>query len=146
MTYKTFITESRGVSSFNVKMAGLPPQCSSELKTLLACTAKLSVALSADPLEVAGCLLSRTLIPPGVESKMRIEALANRDKAGILVEAVRTKVETDPQTFSSFVEALSELSWTDEIVGVLRTTYRGKLSDPVPRLCRWFVIYAKLSK
>ena len=77
---------------------------------------ELTVALSTDPLCVAGALVSKKFIQDGVLLQMFTGGDTPTRKATILVEAVKKEIETDPERLTQFLEILSEQTCTKEIV------------------------------
>ena len=100
---------------------------SPEVKSILIRTHDLMTALSNEPLGVAGILLGKGFISSEIMSKMLIVSYIPTEKATILVEAVRNKIELAPSKFSEFLEILSEVTCTQEVVESLRSTYQSKL-------------------
>ena len=99
---------------------------SPEVKSILARTRDLMTALSNEPLDLAGVLLSKEFISWETMSKMLIVSYTPVEKATILIEAVRNKVELAPSKFTEFLEILSEERCTADVVGRLRSTYQSK--------------------
>ena len=100
---------------------------SPEVKSILLRTHDLTIALSNEPLGVAGILLGKELISSEVHSKMLLHSYTQTEKAAILVESVRKVVELGPEKFTEFLEALSGLVCAKEVVQDLHTTYQSEL-------------------
>ena len=101
---------------------------SPEVQSILARTHDLMIALSNEPLGVAGLLLSKGFISGEIMSKMLIVSYTPIEKATILVEAVRNKVDLAPSKFPELLEILSEVTCAEEVVKTLRLTYQSELS------------------
>ena len=101
---------------------------SPELKTVDAYSQKLTMALSSDPVCVAGALLSKKFIQDGVLLQMFTGGDTPTEKAAILVEAVRKEVEADPERLIQFLEILSEQTCAKEIVESLQSTYEREFN------------------
>lgn len=94
-------------------------------RTMLTCHRELVTALMDNVLEVAGILLSKLLIAEDIEEQMLLHSIP-REKATILVSAVRNRIKIAPRRFDEFVLALKALTWTEDIVETLLSTYRGR--------------------
>ena len=109
LTFKTY--------RLPLKMTSTP---SSEVKSI---TGKLShvltIALSRDPLGVAGKLLNKGL-------KM-LTTYIPAYKAAIVIAAVTKTIERSPAKFDDFLDILSEQICAREVVDSLRSTYECKL-------------------
>ena len=81
---------------------------------------KLITALSTDPLGIAGISLAKGLIPEHTEAQMH-QRSTPREKATILVTAIRQRIEISPKRFHEFLNILSEQAWTEDIVEVLQS-------------------------
>ena len=99
---------------------------SPEVKSILKQTHDLTIALSNDPLGVAGRLLSKELICTEVYSKILLGTYTSAEKAAILVESVRNTVEIAPDKFQCFLEILSEVVCAKEVVERLRSTWQSE--------------------
>ena len=99
---------------------------SPEVKAITMRTHDLMVALSNEPLGVAGLLLSKNFISGEIMSKMLVLAYTPKEKAVILMEAVRNKIELAPSKFSKLLDILSEMTCAKEVVENLRFTYRSE--------------------
>ena len=80
---------------------------------------KLVMALSADPLGIAGILLAKGLIPENTAAQMQLCSTPH-EKACTLVTVIRQRVGVAPKRFQDFIEVLSEQTWTKDIVEVLQ--------------------------
>ena len=96
-----------------------------EYKAIINCHDKLVAAISADPLGIAGTLLAKSFIPPHVEERMRLADKTDRDKATILVEAIRDKIKIAPKRIDELIRILSEQEWTKDIKKILQSVYQG---------------------
>ena len=99
-------------------------------------THDLTIALSNEPLGVAGILLSKELISRDIWSKMLLPAFTPPEKAAILVEAVGNSIEIAPVKFQCFLEILSDRVCAKEVVESLRFTYQSELTSQVLDLSR----------
>ena len=105
---------------------------SPEVKSILKQTHDLIIALSSDPLSVAGILLSNELICEEEHSKMLVHCYTPAEKAAILVRAVRNTIKIAPIKFQVFLEILSEQRvCAKEVVERLHSTYQSELSSLV---------------
>ena len=102
---------------------------SPEVKSILVRTHDLMTALSNEPLGVAGILLSKGFISSEIMSKMLVVSYTPTEKAIILIEAVRNKIELTPSKFTELLEILSEQTCAKEVVESLRSTYQCKLTS-----------------
>ena len=80
---------------------------------------KLVMALSADPLGIAGILLAKGLIPENTAAQMQLCSTPH-EKACVLVTVIRQRVGFAPKRFQDFIEVLSEQTWTKDIVEILQ--------------------------
>ena len=108
-----------------LKMAANP---SPEVKAITMRTHDLMLALSKEPLGVAGLLLGKGFISYEVMSKMLVVSYTPNEKATILIEAVRNKVELAPSKFPELLEILSDQACAKEVVESLRSTYQSELT------------------
>ena len=95
-------------------------QTSEPYKIMLHYNDKLVMALSADPVGIAGTLLAKGLIPENTEAQVQLSSTPH-EKARILVTAVRQRVRVSPRQFQDFIEVLSKKPWTKDIVEILQT-------------------------
>ena len=100
---------------------------SPEVRSILIQTPNLMTALSNELLGVAGLLLSKGFISEDIMSKMLVLAYTPKEKATVLIEAVRNKIELAPSKFDQLLEILSEFTCIEEIVESLRSTYQSEL-------------------
>ena len=105
------------------------PSRSPEVKSILMRTHDLMIALSNEPLGVAGLLLSKGFISGEIMSKTLVVSYTPTEKATILIEAVRNKIELAPLKFPEFLEILSEVTCAKEVVESLRSTYQSELTS-----------------
>ena len=101
---------------------------SPEVNAILTQTHDLMTALSNEPLGVAGILLSKGFISSEISSKMHDVSHTPAEKATILVEAVRNKIEVAPTKFTELLEILSDQTCATEVVESLRSTYQSELT------------------
>jgi hypothetical protein len=87
------------------------------------------LALSNEPVGVAGILLSKGFISGEIMSKMLVVSYTPTEKAAILIEAVRNKIELVPSKFTELLGILSEVVCAKEVVGRLRCTYQSELTS-----------------
>ena len=107
---------------------------SPEVRAITMRTHDLMLALSNEPLGVAGLLLSRGFIPRETMSKMLIVSYTQIEKATILIEAVRNKIELAPSKFTRFLEILSDVTCAKEVVDSLHFTYQSEWIS----VCAWY--------
>ena len=89
------------------------------------------LALSNEPLSVAGILLGKGFISAEIMSKVLIISYTPTEKGAILIEAVRNKIELVPSKFMELLEILSEVECAKEVVESLHSTYQSELSSLV---------------
>ena len=89
-------------------------------------THDLMLALSNEPLGVAGLLLSKGFISGEVMSKMLVVSYTPTEKATILIESARNNVELAPSKFAELLDILSEKVCAKEVVESLRSTYQSE--------------------
>jgi hypothetical protein len=87
------------------------------------------LALSNEPVGVAGILVSKGFVSDETMSKMLVVSYTPTEKAAILIDAVRKKIELAPSTFTELLEILSEQVCTKEVVESLRSTYQSELTS-----------------
>ena len=92
-------------------------------------THDLMLALSNEPLGVAGILLGKGFISPEIMSKMLVVSYTSTEKATILIEAVRNKIELVPSKFRELLGILSEVACAKEVVESLHSTYQSELTS-----------------
>ena len=88
---------------------------SPEVKAILMRTHDLIIALSSEPVGVAGMLLSKGFVSEETMSKMFLLAYTPKEKAAILMEAVRNKIMLAPSKFSKLLDTLSEVTCAKEV-------------------------------
>ena len=99
------------------------PESSLELQTLLECNKELTNAFSSDLINVSGTLLARGFIAGQTDSEMRIMFHTNDFRASQLAEAIRKKIELDPNKFKEFLEVLREMGSTQYVAEILSSKY-----------------------
>jgi hypothetical protein len=87
------------------------------------------LALSNEPLSVAGSLLSKRFISGEIMSKVLLISYTPTEKATILIEAVRNKIELAPSKFTELLGVLSEVACAKEVVERLYSTYQSELTS-----------------
>ena len=93
-------------------------------------THALMLALSNELLSVAGILLGKGFISVEIYmTKMLIASYTSTEKAAILIEAVRHKLELAPSSFTELLVILSEVTSTKEVVESLHSTYQSELTS-----------------
>ena len=92
-------------------------------------TYEIILALSNEPVGVAGMLLSKGLVSEETMSKMTIVAYTPKEKASILIEAVKNNIKLAPSKFPGLLEILSEVTSAEEVVKSLRSTYQSELTQ-----------------
>ena len=90
-------------------------------------TDDLEIALSNEPVRVAGILLGKGFISEETMSKMLVASCTQTEKTAILMDSVRDKIELAPSKFTELLEILSEVVCAKEIVESLRSTYQSEL-------------------
>ena len=100
-----------------------------EINAITIRTHDLMLALSNEPLGVAGMLLSKGFISGEIMSKMLVVSYTPTEKATILIEAVRNKIELAPSKFTELLDILSEAVCAKEVVESLRSTYQSELTS-----------------
>ena len=101
---------------------------SPEVKSILSKTHDLRIAFSLEPLSVAEVLLSKGFISNEIMSRMLVVSYTPSEKAAILIEAVRNKIELAPTKFTELLEILSDQTCAKDVVGSLRSTYQSELT------------------
>ena len=102
---------------------------SPEVNAITIRTHDLMLALSNEAVGVAGMLLSKGFISGEILSKMLIVSYTPTEKATILIEAMRNKIELAPSKFAELLESLSEVACAKEVVKSLRSTYQSELTS-----------------
>jgi hypothetical protein len=87
------------------------------------------LALSNESVGVSGILLGKGFISGEIMSKMLVVSYTPTEKAAILIEAVRNKIELAPSKFTELLEILSEVECAKEVVESLRSTYQSELTS-----------------
>lgn len=100
---------------------------STETRTMVQCSKKLILAISADPRTIAGTLYQMGVISDEINDKMLLPTSTSQEKAAILVSAVRDAVKVNPSRFLDFVDILTRESWTKDIVAELKSTHQTNL-------------------
>ena len=104
---------------------------SPELNAITIRTPDLMLALSNEPVGVAGLLLSKGFLSGEIMLKMLILSYTPTEKATILIEAIRNEIELDPSKFTELLEILSEVEFAKEVVESLRSTYQSELHSRI---------------
>ena len=94
-----------------------------EYQTLIQSYNKVVIGLKLDPATVAEDLIARSLIPPSVASEMAVQSVTKAEKARRLVQYLLDKVELSSDHYHSFVSAISELGWLNDLVGILNSCH-----------------------
>ena len=102
---------------------------SPEVEAILMRTQDLMLALSNEPVGVAGILLGKGFISEETMSKMLVVSYTPIEKATILIEAVRNNIKLTPSKFPELLEILSGVTCAKETVEKLRSTYRSELTS-----------------
>ena len=110
-----------GHQTASVNMPTVPSIANEPLQVMLRCNDKLIAALSLDPQGIAGILLAKGLIPANTEAQVR-QCSTSREKATILVTVIRQRIEVAPKRFHEFLNILSEIAWTKDILEVLQSS------------------------
>ena len=100
---------------------------SPEVKAILMQTHGLMLALSNEPVGVAGMLLGKGFVSEETLSKMLVVSYTPTEKATILIEAVRNNIKLTPSKFPELLEILSEVTCAKVVVESLRSTYQSEL-------------------
>ena len=72
-------------------------------------------------------LLSKGFVCEETVSKMLIVSYTPKEKATILIEAMRNNIKLTPSKFSELLEILSEVTCAKVVVESLRSTYQSEL-------------------
>ena len=99
---------------------------SPEVRSIVARTHDLMIALSNEPMGVAGMLVSKELITNETVLKMLVVSYTPTEKATILINAGRNKIELAPSKFTELLEILQEVICAQEVVESLRFTYQSE--------------------
>ena len=102
---------------------------SPEVNVIIMRTHDLKIALSNEPVSVAGMLLSKGFISEETMSKMLVVSCTQTEKAALLIDSVRDKIELAPSKFMELLEILSEVPCVKEVVESLRSTYQSELTS-----------------
>jgi hypothetical protein len=105
-----------------------------EVNAITIRTHDLMLALSNEPLCVAGILLGKGFISGEIMSKMLVVSYTPTEKAAILIEAVRNKIELAPSKFMELLEILSGVACAQEVVQSVRSTYQRELISLISRV------------
>lgn len=81
---------------------------SAEYKAMVLCHDKLVIALSNGVLSISQKLFANGIISEEINEKTLLPSAIPQEKAAILINNVRKKIEINPTTFSKFVSILSE--------------------------------------
>ena len=85
------------------------------------------LALSNEPLGVAGILLGKGFLSGEIMLKMLDISHTSTEQATILIEAVRNEIELAPSKFAELHEILSEVECAKEVMESLSSTYQSEL-------------------
>ena len=107
--------------------SNLPP----EVKAIMIRTHDLVLALSHEPVGVAGILLGKGFISAEIIMKVLVTSHTSTEKATILIEAVRNEIELAPSKFTELLEILSEVACAKEVVESLHSTYQSELHSRI---------------
>ena len=102
-----------------------------EYRAVLACSDKLVIAISQDPLTIALSLMAKDFISPEIHDKMLLCTLTPLVKATILVTAVRDKIKIAPKRFCDLKKIFLEQASTKDIVEVLQSAYQGTIKNEI---------------
>ena len=102
---------------------------SPEVKAITMRTHDLMIALSSEPVGVAGMLLSKGFVSEETMSKMLVVSYTPTEKATILIEAVRNNIKLAPSKFPELLEILSDVTCAKEVVESLRAAYQSELTS-----------------
>ena len=102
-----------------------------EVNAITIRTHDLMLALSNEPVGVAGILLGKGFISAEIMSQMLVTSHTLTEKATILIEAVRNEIELAPLKFTELLEILSEVECAKEVVESLRSTYQSELHSRI---------------
>ena len=104
-----------------------------EVNAITIQTHDLVLALSNEPVGVAGILLGKGFISAEIMSKILVVSYTPTEKATILIEAIRNKIELAPSKFTELLDILSEVACAKEVVESLRSTYQSELHSRLSR-------------
>ena len=102
---------------------------SPEVNAITMRTHDLKIALSNEPVGVAGTLLGKGFISEETMSKILVASCTPIEKAAILIDSVRNKIELAPSKFTELLEILSEVACAKEVVESVRSTYQSELTS-----------------
>ena len=100
---------------------------SPEVNAITIRTHDLEIALSNEPVGVAGILLGKGFISEETMLKMLVASCTQTEKAAILMDSIRNKIEFVPSKFTELLDILSEVACAKEIAESLRSTYQSEL-------------------
>ena len=100
---------------------------SPEVSAITIRTHDLEIALSNEPVGVAGILLGKGFISEETMLKMLIASCTQTEKTAILIDSIRDKIELAPSKFTDLLDILSVVACTKEVVESLRSTYQSEL-------------------
>ena len=101
------------------------PRPSPEVESIESLTPVLTTAITNDVLTISGWLLSKSLIPGSVQSRIvNGHYHMPMEKAAMLLDAVKHTIETNSKKFKDFLQILSD-HVDKEVEKDLRSTYEG---------------------
>ena len=122
-------------STYQNELAGVdPPQKmtvshqSPEVKSISIRAHDLKVVLLNQSLDMAVNLLSKEIISHEDFSKILVDSCTPPERAAILFEAVKSKMEIWPEKFSEFLGILSRDAFSQEVAERLHSTYQSELA------------------
>ena len=101
-----------------------------ESLTILTHQDKLINAISADIQCIAKVLRECEFISDEIFGKSLCPSSISREKASILVSAVREKIKTDPKQFPELIRVFSDQASTKDIAEMLQSDYQNKSKFP----------------
>ena len=142
------ISSEKELSCLKIDFSSLPgpplkmaSNSSPEVNAITIRTHDFMLALSNEPVGVAGILLGKGFISNEVMSKMLVVSYTSTEKAAILIEAMRNKIELAPSKFAELLEVLSEVECAKEVVDSLRSTYQSELHSRLGHT-KWTFCYS----
>ena len=91
-----------------------------EYRTLLECLSSLVTALKPSPASIADELAAMGLVPPNDFTDQKTSVEQARQLASVILD----RVSIAPSRYNDVVSVLSKHQWLEDIVNILRTTYR----------------------
>ena len=119
-SYQEYSTSDQTVDiSGQITSSAVSSKANEPLQVVFRCNDKLVTALSLDPQGIAGLLLAKGLIPENIEAQMH-QHFTPREKATILVTALRQRIEVTPKRFHDFLDILTKQEWTKDLLEILQ--------------------------